>query len=109
MSKVSIKDIKGSENPNQVLQTDANGDPFYGPPPSSGGVDLVIGETPSGLINDVNMSFATANNYQSGGLVLYYNGVRQNSSHIIETGASSFDLDFTPLTGEELIIDYIKI
>jgi hypothetical protein len=65
-------------------------------------------ENPIGAINDINMSFSLTFNYISGSLKVYYNGLRQDSSFITETGANTFDLSFAPLTGENLIVDYIK-
>lgn len=55
-------------------------------------------------------SFTTANNYISGTLQVYVGGLRQipSGNDYTETGANSFQLAYTPFSGERMIVDYIK-
>ena len=51
--------------------------------------------------------FSLPENYQTGSLRVYYNGVRESNS-ITEINSYQFQFDFTPSgAGVELIIDYI--
>ncbi len=55
-------------------------------------------------------SFTTANNYVAGTLQVYVGGLRQipSGNDYTETGVNSFQLAYTPFSGEKMIVDYIK-
>jgi hypothetical protein len=80
-----------------------------GPPPSSGPVQSVWAETPSGTIDGANRSYTTANPYTAGLLGVYLNGLRQRPSFdYSETGAQSFQFVNAPLAGDTISVDYIQ-
>jgi small ligand-binding sensory domain FIST len=70
---------------------------------------MVWGETPLGTINGANLAFTTANAYRSGFLGLHLNGMRlRPSADYTETGSNTFQLVSAPLSGDILIVDYVK-
>ncbi len=72
---------------------------------------LIIGETPSGIIDGVNTVFTTANAYQSGMLSVYKNGQRLIlGADYSETtpGSATYTYSTAPLAGDVLRNDYIK-
>ena len=46
-------------------------------------------------------------NYKSGTLKIYYNGVRENG--FTETSSTQFQLDFAPLENLPLLVDYTPL
>jgi hypothetical protein len=70
---------------------------------------FIWGETPAGLVNGTNKSYTTANPYVAGQLAVYLNGVRQRRSNdYSETGATTFQFNSAPLSGDLLSVDYLK-
>jgi hypothetical protein len=67
----------------------------------------VTGEVPNGLINGGNTIFTTTNNFQSGSLAVYLNGVRTLDFAI--TGANQFTMGSAPLVGDALTVDYASV
>lgn len=62
-------------------------------------------------IDGLTDSFTTSFNYVAGTLKIYVGGLRQSpggSLDYTETGANSFQLNYTPFSGEKMIVDYIK-
>ena len=65
----------------------------------------------SSQIDGLTTSFTTSFNYVAGTLKVYVGGLRQSagaSLDYIETGTNSFQLNYTPVSGEKMIIDYTK-
>lgn len=80
-----------------------------GPPGPSGALQMVWGETPSGVINGVNMNYTTAYPYIAKLLAVFLNGLRQQRNNdYIETGSQSFQFLNAPLPGDSLSIDYTQ-
>ena len=53
--------------------------------------------------------FTVPEAYAAGSLRVYYNGVRQIASETFtETTNTTFTLNFTPVTGDFITIDYIR-
>ncbi len=62
-------------------------------------------------IDGLTDSFTTSFNYVAGTLKIYVGGIRQSpgiSLDYTETGANSFQLNYTPISGEVMIVDYTK-
>ena len=74
----------------------------YWPRPGSD----IYNEVPDGDKDDVNVTFSTRFNYQTGTLRLYKDGSRVNPADITEVDQTSFDLSIAPGAGDVLIIDY---
>ena len=80
--------------------------------------ERVLNEVPSGTKNGVNTSFGLANDFESGTLQLYVNGVRKtegvgNDFVATEsggpgTGFDGFTLAFPPIADDNLLADYVK-
>jgi len=69
----------------------------------------LIEETPSGSINGSNTVFTTANSFVTGSTRVYLNGIRQKKTDdYTETAGNQFSFVSAPLTGDNLIVDYIK-
>ena len=59
-------------------------------------------------INGERTGFTLPENYQSGSLRVYYNGIRQVvGENFSEVNATTINLDFTPQVGDLLEVDYI--
>lgn len=77
-------------------------------PPEGGGSDMEKANLTS-QINGERTGFTIPENYRSGSLRVYYNGIRQVvGENFSETNSTSFNLNFTPQTGDLLEVDYIK-
>jgi hypothetical protein len=77
---------------------------------SGGGTNRVFQEVPTGLINGVNATFTSANNFVSGSLEVFLNGSLQkivNDYQVV--GNNTINLNFSPFTNENLLINYIKL
>ena len=62
-------------------------------------------------IDGLTNSFTTSFNYVVNTLKIYVGGLRQSpgiSLDYTETGSNSFRLNYTPVSGEKLIVDYTK-
>ena len=70
---------------------------------------LIVNEDLTDQIDGVVTNFTIANSFVSGTVALYYNGIRQRPIHFSEdTETNSIDLTFTAVTGDEIIIDYLR-
>lgn len=69
---------------------------------------VVVGETPSGVINGVNNTFTLANTPKAGTVVLYRNGLRSQLTvqYTISGDTITFVAGQEPQTGEWLVADY---
>jgi hypothetical protein len=80
-----------------------------GPPGTSAATKMIWGEDPSGTIDGVNTSFASANPYSPNLIAVFLNGLRQRrTADYTETGSQSFQFVNAPLPGDSLSIDYIQ-
>ena len=79
-------------------------------PPGLGGIG-VYDEIPSGPINGSNREFFSDFNYQAGTLRVYLNGLKQVNDDYTETGPNSFEFipGEAPLSGDIILIDYVKL
>ena len=76
-------------------------------PSETGGSEMKQADLTS-QINSERTSFTIPENYQSGSLRLYYNGIRQvEGETFVEHNSTTFTTNFTPQTGDYLICDYI--
>jgi hypothetical protein len=70
----------------------------------------IIGEVPTGLVDDFNTSFYTAHGFIAGTTRLYLNGVRQlrgAGNDYVEVGSSQVMFNFIPRYGQ-VVIDYYR-
>jgi len=76
-------------------------------PKTTAGV-IILGETPSGLINGSNQTYTTAYNYRPGRIQVYYNGQALHSpDDFTETGYNEFTLThMLPDNTDELRVTY---
>lgn len=71
-----------------------------------GTVTFVLGETPGGAVDGVNMDFTTAAEFDS--LWVFLNGLRMKAgSDYNLTGPDSFTFTYPPTTGDTLTVDYV--
>lgn len=72
-------------------------------------VDLVVGETPSGLVNGSNATYTTAFSFVPESVELFINGLRQNRvTHFTTSGTTTVIISDAPLTGEPIQLNYRK-
>ena len=69
-----------------------------------------ITEDLTNQINGQNTTFNTANNYVTGKIRVYYNGVRQIIGDEVHENAqrNAVVFDFAPLSGDKVLVDYEK-
>lgn len=73
-------------------------------------VAQVLNEIPAGAINGSNATFTTEFNFIPESLALRSNGIQQRIVDDYQTsGNNTIQLNFSPLAGEKLEVDYIKI
>lgn len=65
----------------------------------------IIGEVPTGAVDNVNTVFTTANTYRLGSLSAYLDGIRQR--HFTETNTTTVTFESAPWIGAEVLVDYI--
>lgn len=70
--------------------------------------DVVVGEIPSGSINGSNTSFSLSNTFMPNKLWVYLNGLRLAEGDISSASGTSLSLASAPISGDILIVDYIK-
>lgn len=66
----------------------------------------IFDEPLTGLINGLNLIFTTANNFNSDGIEILYNGLHENNYSI--TASNEITLTEAPLPGDSLHSNYIK-
>jgi len=72
-----------------------------------GGGSQVVGETPSGIVNNSNATFTTAFAFVPASVELFINGVRQKRIlDFTTTGTTTVLTTDSPLTGELLQLNY---
>jgi hypothetical protein len=71
---------------------------------------IIKNEVPSGLINGINATFTSANNFVSGSLEVFLNGSLQKIIDDYQViGNNTISFNFSPLSNENLLINYIKV
>ena len=78
---------------------------------SLGKNSTIVDETPGGTINGSNAAFTTANNYVTGTLAVYRDGIRLQqgaTEDFTEDGANDFTMATAPETGSILLVDYTQ-
>ena len=79
---------------------------------SIAGVDytkFVFNEIPTGAIDGINISFNTANDYLTGTLQIFYNGLLLRPGlDFTEDGSNKYSLTFAPDAGSDIYHHYIK-
>lgn len=76
----------------------------------STGESKIYQEIPNGLLNGINPTFTTANDFVAGTLEVFLNGSLQriiNDYQVI--GNNTIVLNFSPFTNENILINYIKL
>lgn len=72
---------------------------------------VVLNETPSGVIDGVNVDFTVAFDFISTKIAIYLNGIRQQlgvGNDFEETGTNQISFAYAPVSGDTIIADYIK-
>jgi len=78
-----------------------------GPSGSGGPVTLVVGETPTGLVNNSNATYATAYSFAPGSVELFINGIRQKRiTHFTTSGTTTVLITDSPVIGDLLQLNY---
>lgn len=71
--------------------------------------DFVYNETPSGMVNGINATFTSENNFVPGKVEVYVNGVLQKIIEDYQTiGNNTITLTNAPFYGENISLNYIK-
>lgn len=65
----------------------------------------VIGETPAGDRDGINVTFTTSSPFRTASVALYLNGLRE--FHFTETGPDQITLEDPPINGDDLRADYV--
>jgi len=77
---------------------------------SEGSGTMVFGETPTGIIDGLNLAFATSFKFQMNGLLVYLNGLRQRYPlDFGVTGEQSFQFSDAPQIGDSVRVDYLRL
>lgn len=78
-------------------------------PPTSNTNGQVFGIVPSGLINGSNATFTTPDSFIPETVQLFRNGLSQyNPTHFYTTGTHTIILNFSPIVGDILTVNYYK-
>ena len=96
----------GSTGTTRYLREDAT---WAIPAGGTGGIQMIWGETPTGVIDGANTVYTSANAYAANSLAVFLNGLRQRrAGDYSETGIQSFTFLNAPLPGDSLSIDYAQ-
>lgn len=80
--------------------------------PSPEAANMVFGEDLSAQCNGTQAVFTVGNAYVAGTLNVYRNGARQRKgagNQYTETASTTFTMTSAPLSGDTLIVDYVKL
>lgn len=111
VANLSINSFKLTTTPTNgyVLTSDASGNGTW--QPATGSLtpsNFVVGETPSGLINGVNVVFTLANTPTVGKVTVYLNGIRQQAGgNDYSISGATITFTVAPKTGDILLADYM--
>lgn len=68
---------------------------------------FVIGETPSGAVNGSNATYTTLQNFVPESVQVFINGVSQTSGvDYVTTGSTVITLNFSPVVGDYIRVNY---
>lgn len=71
------------------------------------GVNLVVGETPSGAINGINATFTTAQNFDPNTIAVFVNGIQATKNIDYTTsGTTIINFTYSPAVGDILRVNY---
>lgn len=91
MSLVNVGDVKVEWN--GILNTN--------------GVNLVVGETPSGAINGINATFTTAQSFDPDTVACFVNGIQATKGVDYTTsGTTLINFTYSPATSDLLRVNY---
>lgn len=72
-------------------------------------IDVITGEFPNGAINGSNATFTTDDGFIPESVLVFRNGLAQyNPTHFITSGSNTIILNFSPVVGDILTVNYIK-
>lgn len=71
-----------------------------------GDLTFVDGEEPSGLVNDVNVTFTIANTPEAGSVKIYWNGIRIKEVEDYTISGDTITFLVAPSTGDIILCDY---
>lgn len=78
-------------------------------PVAGAGITMVFDEVPFGAVDGLNVNFSTVHPFQTGGLLVYINGLRQcDPQDYVETSTQAFQLTQAPLIGDSVRVDYLR-
>lgn len=79
-------------------------------PDGSGAADNMKQADLTSQVNGERNVFTVPENYQTGTIRVYYNGLRQvKNDHFTEPNQNQVTLLFTPQTGDFITVDYIPV
>ncbi len=70
--------------------------------------NLIVNETPSGLINSSNTAYTIANTPVTGKVTVFLNGLKQKLGVDYTISGTTLTMLFAPTTGDDLSINYPK-
>lgn len=74
------------------------------------GVVVVAAEAPTGAINGVNNVFATISAFRPGSVSVMVNGVALSTpDEFYTTGTNTINLSSSPIVGDKILVNYIKL
>lgn len=72
-------------------------------------IDVIVGEIPNGTINGSNATFTTDYSFIPETVQVFRNGIAQyNPTHFTTSGTTTITLNFSPIVGDILTVNYIK-
>lgn len=76
-------------------------------PPGQG--YFVVGELPGGPLNGTNTTFTTLVAFMGNSIAVFLNGLRlqQLLDYVIISGNAGFQMNYPPLSGDTLMVDYL--
>lgn len=83
---------------------------LQGPPGTNGTIEnLIVGETPSGIINGSNATFTTQFPFVPESVEVFLNGLAQRKpDHFNTTGTNTINLSDSPTLGESIQVNYLR-
>lgn len=77
--------------------------------PAGPGAEIVLGETPSGIVNGSNATFTTAYDFVPGSVTVRVNGLGQRFITDFNTsGTTTILMGESPQAGDSIQVDYIR-
>ena len=74
-----------------------------------GSSSIAVGEIPNGTINGSNATFTTDYDFVPESVLVFRNGLAQhNSTHYTTSGTTTINLNFSPIVGDVITVNYTK-